>query len=239
MRLKLQSRHLSLRTKLIWLFVVIKVLPLLLLAVLAWEGFRLLGDRVQRQTEQLTGDVRLTVGGMAETLSRQAQEALNARAREELERLTTDTARRVAEFLYSRDVDIQQAARLAPSPAMYSLFMAGRTRHLVDARVLAALGPKGYLINVARGSVVDEAALVQALANGTIAGAGLDVFEREPAVPEALWSMEQVVLTPHIGSATHETRQAMAALACDNLRARLAGQAMPTPVPECAQRAGR
>lgn len=132
MRLKLQSRHLSLRTKLIWLFVVIKVLPLLLLAVLAWEGFRLLGDRVQRQTEQLTGDVRLTVGGMAETLSRQAQEALNARAREELERLTTDTARRVAEFLYSRDVDIQQAARLAPSPAMYSLFMAGRTRHLVD-----------------------------------------------------------------------------------------------------------
>ena len=113
------------------------------------------------------------------------------------------------------------------------------TRHLVDARVLAALGPKGYLINVARGSVVDEAALVQALANGTIAGAGLDVFEREPAVPEALWSMEQVVLTPHIGRATHETRQAMAALACDNLRARLAGQAMPTPVPECAQRAGR
>jgi len=112
------------------------------------------------------------------------------------------------------------------------------THHLVDARVLAALGSKGYLINVARGSVVDEAALVQALANGTIAGAGLDVFEREPAVPEALWSMEQVVLTPHIGSATHETRQAMAALACDNLRAHLAGQPMPAPVPEWAERAG-
>jgi hydroxypyruvate reductase len=113
------------------------------------------------------------------------------------------------------------------------------TRHLVDARVLAALGPKGYLINVARGSVVDEAALVQALANGTIAGAGLDVFEREPAVPEALWAMEQVVLTPHIGSATHETRQAMAALACDNLRTHLAGQAMPAPVPEWVQRSDR
>lgn len=113
------------------------------------------------------------------------------------------------------------------------------THHLVDARVLAALGPKGYLINVARGSVVDEAALVQALATGAIAGAGLDVFEREPAVPEALWAMEQVVLTPHIGSATHETRQAMAALACDNLRAHLAGQPMPAPVPEWAERIGR
>ena len=112
------------------------------------------------------------------------------------------------------------------------------TRHLIDARVLTALGPKGYLINVARGSVVDEAALVQALANGTIAGAGLDVFEREPAVPEALWAMEQVVITPHIGSATHQTRQAMAALACDNLRAHLAGQPMPAPVPEWAQRMG-
>ena len=132
MRLKLQSSHLSLRTKLIWLFVVIKVLPLLLLAMLAWEGFRLLGDHVQRQTRQLTGDVRQTVGGMAETLSRQAQDALNARAREELERLTTDTARRVAEFLYSRDVDILQAARLAPTSAQYALFIAGRSRLLVD-----------------------------------------------------------------------------------------------------------
>lgn len=112
------------------------------------------------------------------------------------------------------------------------------THHLVDARVLAALGDKGYLINVARGSVVDEVALVQALASGTIAGAGLDVFECEPAVPEALWAMEQVVLTPHIGSATHETRKAMAAMACDNLRAHLAGQAMPAPIPEWVQRAG-
>lgn len=113
------------------------------------------------------------------------------------------------------------------------------TRHLVDARVLAALGPEGYLINVARGSVVDEAALVRALADGTIAGAGLDVFAHEPDVPEALWSMEQVVLTPHIGSATHHTRQAMAALACDNLRARLEGLPMPAPVPEWMQREGR
>jgi lactate dehydrogenase-like 2-hydroxyacid dehydrogenase len=106
------------------------------------------------------------------------------------------------------------------------------THHLIDARVLAALGPKGYLINVARGSVVDEVALVDALEKGVIAGAGLDVFEREPTVPEALWRMEQVVLTPHIGSATHETRRAMAALACDNLKAHLKGQPMPAAVPE-------
>ena len=107
MRLKLQSRHLSLRTKLIWLFVVIKVLPLLLLAVLAWEGFRLLGDRVQRQTEQLTGDVRLTVGGMAETLSRQAQEALNARARETT--LSSAEKQRLKELISAKQ-------RLKPRP---------------------------------------------------------------------------------------------------------------------------
>lgn len=113
------------------------------------------------------------------------------------------------------------------------------THHLIDARVLAALGPKGYLINVARGSVVDEAALVDALAKGVIAGAGLDVFECEPTVPDALWQMEQVVLTPHIGSATHETRRAMAALACDNLNAHLQGRPMPAPVPEWTSLQGR
>jgi lactate dehydrogenase-like 2-hydroxyacid dehydrogenase len=113
------------------------------------------------------------------------------------------------------------------------------THHLVDARVLAALGPQGYLINVARGSVVDEAALVDALAKGVIAGAGLDVFEREPAVPEALWRMEQVVLTPHIGSATHQTRRAMAALACDNMRAHFEGRPLSAPVPEWVAQVNR
>ena len=82
------------------------------------------------------------------------------------------------------------------------------TKHLINADVLKALGSQGYLINVARGSVVDEAALVQALSDGTIAGAGLDVFADEPNVPQALWTMPHVVLTPHIASATHQTRQA-------------------------------
>lgn len=91
------------------------------------------------------------------------------------------------------------------------------TRHLIDRAVLEALGPKGFLVNVARGSVVDEAALVEALQAGRIAGAGLDVFADEPRVPEALRGLDNVVLTPHIASATRETRQAMADRVIDNL----------------------
>ena len=107
------------------------------------------------------------------------------------------------------------------------------TKHLIDAEVLRALGPKGYLVNVARGSVVDEAALIDALRNGVIAGAGLDVFENEPKVPEALRALDNVVLTPHMASATHETRQAMADLALANLQAHFAGKPLLSPVPEC------
>ena len=107
------------------------------------------------------------------------------------------------------------------------------TRKMIDAKVLAALGPQGILVNVARGSVVDEAALIDALERGVIAGAGLDVFENEPQVPERLRAMPHVVLVPHIGSATGQTRQAMADLAFNNLAAHFAGQAVLTPVPEC------
>lgn len=93
------------------------------------------------------------------------------------------------------------------------------TRHLVNAEVLEALGPDGFLVNVARGSVVDQAALVQALQTGRIAGAGLDVYADEPHVPAALMALDNVVLLPHIASATRETRQAMEALTVANLRA--------------------
>ncbi|KQT08048.1 2-hydroxyacid dehydrogenase [Ramlibacter sp. Leaf400] len=107
------------------------------------------------------------------------------------------------------------------------------TRHMINAEVLRALGPQGYLVNVARGSVVDEAALIDALQKGVIAGAALDVFENEPRVPQALRELDNVVLAPHIGSATVQTRHAMAALAFDNLAAHFAGQPLLTPVPEC------
>ena len=93
------------------------------------------------------------------------------------------------------------------------------TRHLINEEVLNALGPRGFLINVARGTVVDEAALIRALQDGRIAGAGLDVFENEPQVPDALTGMDNVVLLPHIASATHETRQAMGQRVMDNLDA--------------------
>jgi len=106
------------------------------------------------------------------------------------------------------------------------------TRHLINANVLAALGPNGYLINVARGSVVDEEALICALRDGTIAGAGLDVFANEPQVPEALRQLPNVVLSPHTASATAQTRQDMADLAFANMRAGIDGQPLITPVPE-------
>ncbi|HEY9279671.1 MAG TPA: 2-hydroxyacid dehydrogenase [Eoetvoesiella sp.] len=93
------------------------------------------------------------------------------------------------------------------------------TRHLIDQSILEALGPRGILINIARGSVVDEAALVNMLENGRLGGAGLDVFEDEPNVPDALKNLDNVVILPHIASATIETRQAMASLVLDNVDA--------------------
>ena len=107
------------------------------------------------------------------------------------------------------------------------------TKNLIGASVLQALGPKGYLINIARGSVVDQPVLVQALKGKAIAGAALDVFWDEPIVDPELRRLPNVVLTPHIASATDETRQAMAALTLDNLQAFYERRALPTPVPEC------
>ena len=101
---------------------------------------------------------------------------------------------------------------------------------LVDAAMLDALGPQGMLINISRGSVVDEDALVAALTEGRIGGAGLDVFVNEPQVPEALFTMDNVVLQPHQGSATINTRKAMADLVLANLDAWAAGKALVTPV---------
>jgi lactate dehydrogenase-like 2-hydroxyacid dehydrogenase len=109
------------------------------------------------------------------------------------------------------------------------------TRHLVDAAVLEALGPDGILINVARGSVVDEQALVDALRANTILSAGLDVFEHEPKVHPDLLTLPNAVLLPHVGSATIPTRTAMGNLVVDNLRNWLAHGTPLTPVPESAE----
>lgn len=106
------------------------------------------------------------------------------------------------------------------------------TKHLVNREVIEALGPNGILINAGRGTVVDEIALVQALQDQRILGAGLDVFEDEPRVSAELMAMEQVVLLPHVGSGSVHTRQAMGRLMVDNLVSWFAGKGALTPVPE-------
>jgi len=107
------------------------------------------------------------------------------------------------------------------------------TRHIVDKEVLEALGPDGIVINVGRGSVIDEAALITALKDKKILSAGLDVFEDEPRVPAELIAMEHVVLLPHVGSASVHTRNAMGQLVVDNLVSWFGGKGAVTPVPEC------
>ncbi|HSC84472.1 MAG TPA: 2-hydroxyacid dehydrogenase [Pseudomonas sp.] len=104
------------------------------------------------------------------------------------------------------------------------------THHLIGAEALAALGPQGILINIARGSVVDQAALVQALLAGTLGGAGLDVFEGEPEVPQALFALPNVVLQPHVGSGTEETRLQMEELVLANLQAFIDREELLTPL---------
>jgi lactate dehydrogenase-like 2-hydroxyacid dehydrogenase len=104
------------------------------------------------------------------------------------------------------------------------------TRHIIGAEVMAALGPEGTLVNIARGSLVDEAALIAALQGGQLGAAALDVFADEPMVPPALRALDNVVLTPHVASLTVETRHAMGQLVVDNLLAHFAGKPLLTPV---------
>ena len=104
------------------------------------------------------------------------------------------------------------------------------TKNLVNRAVIDAVGPKGYIVNIARGSIIDEPALLEALQQNRIAGAGLDVFVDEPKVPEGFFALDNVVLQPHVGSATHTTRKAMGQLVIDNLAAHFAGKPLVTPV---------
>jgi hydroxypyruvate reductase 2 len=126
--------------------------------------------------------------------------------------------------------DLEELAR--DSDALIVIVPGGEgTRKLIDRRVIDALGPQGILVNVARGSVVDEPALVAALEDGRLGSAGLDVFVDEPNVPQALLKMDNVVLQPHQGSATVETRRAMADRMLDNLAAHFAGRPLLSALP--------
>lgn len=137
--------------------------------------------------------------------------------------------RRKPDVPYPYMADLVEMARVSDC-LMVTCKGGPETAGLVDRRVIEALGPDGWLINVARGSVIDEPALVEALVAGRLGAAGLDVFASEPQVPEALFGLDNVVLQPHQASATIETRDAMGQLVIDNLKAHFAGEPLPTPV---------
>ena len=127
---------------------------------------------------------------------------------------------------YASVVDLAQASDIL----VIAIPGGADTRHMVDAKALDALGPDGILVNIARGSVVDEAALIAALGSKRLGGAALDVFADEPRVPKALIDMEHVVLQPHVGSATYQTRAKMGRLMIDNLLRHFSGKPLLTPV---------
>ena len=141
------------------------------------------------------------------------------------------TRRPVADVSYRHYPDLLAMARDVDT--LIAIVPGGAsTRHMINREVLEALGPDGVLINVARGSVVDEQALIDALRTKKILSAGLDVFEDEPRVPKELIEMDHVVLFPHVASASLHTRRAMAQLVVDNLKAWAEGKPPLTPVPE-------
>ena len=140
-------------------------------------------------------------------------------------------SRRPADVSYKHYPNLIEMARAADILLVITPGGAA-TRNLINAEVLDALGPEGILINMARGSVVDEPALIRALKDKKILSAGLDVFANEPEVPQELIDMDNVVLLPHVGSASHATRRAMDELVANNIISWFAGKGPLTPVPE-------
>ncbi|OUS38338.1 D-glycerate dehydrogenase [Rhodobacterales bacterium 56_14_T64] len=141
----------------------------------------------------------------------------------------------IARSAKALDFEARQAGDLLQMAAEVDVLVVAvpggaETRHLIDTGVLAAMRPSAHLINIARGEVVDEAALITALQQGQIAGAGLDVYEFEPQVPQALIKLENVTLLPHLGTATEEVRSNMGHMALDNVAAFVAKDPLPNPV---------
>jgi len=184
----------------------------------AWTGWRpthMLGTRVSGKTLGLVG-----MGRIARAVARRARQGFGMRV------LFHDPYPPAPEVVTELGVEarasVDDVVREADFVSLHCP-ATPETRHLIDARRLKLMKPTAFLINTARGDVVDEQALVAALQARTIAGAALDVYEREPAVSPALLAMENVVLLPHLGSATQETRVAMGLRALDNLKAFFAG----------------
>jgi hydroxypyruvate reductase len=191
------------------------------------------GDRYVRTGQWLKGAMALTescqgktlgivgIGRIGRAIARRA-EAMNMKIAYQ----GPNRKRDVAWPYFAKPVDLARESDIL----MIACPGGEATRNLVSAAVIDAIGPKGFVVNIARGSVVDEPALLKALQENRIAGAGLDVFADEPRVPEAFFALENVVLQPHVASATHKTRTAMGKLVIDNLAAHFAGKPLVTPV---------
>ena len=186
----------------------------------SWHMFMLLGMGLQEKTLGVVG-----MGAIGQALARRAKafgmEIVYSDAR--------PASDEVERELGARRVELDALLETADVVSIHAPLM-DSTRHLIDAQALARMKDTAYLVNSARGPIIDEAALVEALRSGQIAGAGLDVYENEPEVDPGLIELDNVVLLPHLGSATIETRTAMGVLAARNALAVLSGEDPPTPV---------
>jgi glyoxylate reductase len=185
-----------------------------------WGMFFLLGSSLQGKTLGIVG-----MGGIGQATARRAKAfgmEIVYQSRHEIDPVLADE-------LGARRVELDELLAISDVVSLHCPYRPA-THHLIGAGQLTAMKDSAYLINTARGPIVDEAALASALRDGQIAGAGLDVFEREPDVHPGLLELENVVLVPHLGSATVETRTAMAMLAADNALALLSGEQPATPI---------
>ncbi len=185
-----------------------------------WGMSYLLGSGLQGKTLGIIG-----LGGIGAATARRAR-AFGMRI---VYSSRSAGAPRLVEELEATRMELDELLTEADVVSVHCPY-SNETHHLIGTEQLSRMKDTSYLINTARGPILDEAALATALTSSTIAGAGLDVFEREPAVHEGLLDLDNVVLVPHLGSATVETRTAMASLAADNALAVLRGQDPPTPV---------
>lgn len=185
-----------------------------------WGMFFLLGSSLQGKTLGVVG-----MGGIGQATARRAR----AFGMEIVYQSRSEIDPGIAAELGARRVELDELLSVSDVVSLHCPY-GPATHHLIGAEQLAAMKDSAYLVNTARGPIVDEAALASALREGRIAGAGLDVYEQEPQVHPDLLELDNVVLLPHLGSATVETRTAMAVLAADNVLAVLGGQRPPTPI---------
>ncbi|HEY3575757.1 MAG TPA: D-glycerate dehydrogenase [Arthrobacter sp.] len=185
-----------------------------------WGMFFLLGSSLQGKTLGVVG-----MGGIGQATARRAK----AFGMDIVYQSRSEIDPAIAAELGARRVDLDELLTVSDVISLHCPY-GPATHHLIGAEQLSAMKSSTYLVNTARGPIVDEAALAAALREGVIAGAGLDVFEHEPQVHPDLLDLENVTLVPHLGSATVETRTAMAVLAADNTLAVLRGEQPPTPI---------